>query len=150
MSSSNGQIIPTAPAIYIPNNTQNVTGSLLEASANKTIANTNAQVSHAKALGVGQKGGVNMNLTPSLLPTANSTGVTHDDVHLKNVNNLNQLRANASGDKLINAPAYEKKGGKRTRRKVNGRRNIRSRRRSRRKHTHRRRRSNRILLRNRR
>jgi len=145
-TSANGQITPAAPPIFTPTPLKQE-GSAIEAAANKTLANNAAQVALSKALGVGQKGsgrrrrtrgGSNMNVTLTPLPTADSGGATHEDVHIKNVDNLNQLRSNGAGDKLINAQPYHpaKLGGKRTRRRVkHGRRDNRTRCRRRHRHT---------------
>jgi len=124
-----GQIIPTAPAVYIPD-TQKVTGSFIGAATDATMKANATNVAAMKNLGAGQKGssrkksqrkksrkskkskrkvrgGANMNVAPSFVPTANSIpGVSHEAVHIKGVDTLNQLRASASFDKLANAQPY--------------------------------------------
>jgi len=121
-----GQIIPGPVALHTPP-TQKIEGSAIEAAAQRTTASNAAQVAAFKSLGGGQKGGrkyrggANLNASIPFLPSANSIpGVSHEDVHLAGVNNLNQLRASAAGDHLSKAAPYQR-GGKRTRRKANGR-----------------------------
>jgi len=137
---ASGQIIPEAPALHLPG-VQNIQGSALEAAAAKTQAAHAQLAATAKAMGAGQKGGAALNLNASIpkIPEAGTIkGVSHADVHMKNIDNLNQLRANAIGDKLGNAQAFDPtptKGGRRTKRsrKVNGRSNKRTHRRRNRK-----------------
>jgi len=116
-----GQIIPDAPALQFPGR-QDIQGSALEAASAKTQA-ANAQLAAtAKAMGAGQKGGAALNLNASIpkIPEAGTiAGVSHAGVHLQNVNNLNQLRANSIGDKLMNAQPFDPTptmGGRRTKR----------------------------------
>jgi hypothetical protein len=137
----NGQILPPAPGLYTPP-TQRIEGSALEAAATKTIAANAAQAKAFHDLGGGQKGGRRMrgggpNATIPSLPEAGTIpGVSHAGVHLAGVDNLNQIRASAVGDSLSNAAPYTPRtGGKRTRRKANGRRNKRTRCRRDHKHT---------------
>lgn len=121
-----GQIILPPVPLHRPA-AQNIEGSAIEAASQKTIASNAAQAAAFKSLGAGQKGGApSLNASIPFLPSANSIpGVSHENVHLNNVNNLNQIRASATGDKLSNAAPY-KVGGKRTRRKANGRGNKRT------------------------
>jgi hypothetical protein len=127
-----GQIIPGPVPLHTPP-TQRIEGSAIEAAAQKTMATTAAGAAAYKNLGGGQKGGrryrggaPSLNASIPNLPTANSIpGVSHEQTHLDAVNNLNQLRASAAGDHLSKAAPY-KVGGKRTRRKANGRGNKRS------------------------
>jgi hypothetical protein len=138
---ASGQIIPEAPALQVPGR-QDIQGSALQAAAAKTQA-ANAQLAAAsKAMGAGQKGGaapLNLNASIPKIPEGGTIkGVSHADIHLKNVDNLNQLRANAIGDKLGNAQPFDPtptKGGRRTKRsrKVNGRSSKRTHRRRNRK-----------------
>ncbi len=80
-------------------------------------------------------GGPNATI-PSLPEAGTIPGVSHAGVHLAGVDNLNQIRASAVGDSLSNAAPYTPRmGGKRTRRKANGRRNKRTRCRRDHKHT---------------
>jgi hypothetical protein len=95
-------------------------------------------------MGAGQKGGAeNLNAhIPSIPEAGTIRGVSHDEVHLKNANNYNQLIADRTGDALKNSPAFDPtptKGGRRTKRhrKVNGRSNKRTHRRRNRKPSHR-------------
>jgi hypothetical protein len=125
-----GQIIPSAPALYIPQ-AQKVTGSFIGAATDATMKANATNVSAIKNLGAGQKGssrrkrtkrskhnknskrrklrgGVNMNVAPSFVPSANSiSGVSHEGVHIKGVDALNQLRASSTFDKLANAQPYK-------------------------------------------
>jgi hypothetical protein len=157
----NGQMIASAgPTMYLPA-AQNIEGGPLDAAANKTIASQAAQVEAAKALGAGQKGSSrrkrrggavpNLNASIPLIPTANSIpGVSVANTHLNAVNNLNQIRTDASYDSLINAQPRQVAGRRRkTVRKhkgrTNGRRSNRTHRRGNRKSSSRRRGSRRIL-----
>jgi len=159
---ASGQIIPAAPALHTPP-VQDLQGSPLEA-ASKTTLDSNAKLAEtAKAMGAGQKGsgrrrkmrgGENLNAhIPSVPEAGTIRGVSHAQNHLTNVNNLNQIRASASGDKLMNAQPYDPtptKGGRRTKRHrkaKNGRRNNRTHRRGNRKSTSRGGRSRRSVLR---
>uniref|UniRef100_A0A6C0JLK8 Uncharacterized protein n=1 Tax=viral metagenome TaxID=1070528 RepID=A0A6C0JLK8_9ZZZZ len=142
---ASGQIIPEAPALQLPS-VQNIQGSALEAAVAKTQA-ANAQLAAtAKAMGAGQKGGgappINLNASISKIPEGGTIkGVSYADVHIKNVDNLNQLRANAVGDKLMSAQPFDPtptKGGRRTKRSrkaKNGRSNKRTHRRRNSKHS---------------
>ena len=152
----NGQIIPpevkmvTAPA-------QTVEGGVLEAAANKTMTSQAHQIEVASKMGAGQKGsgrrrvkrggGINLNAPSSLLPSAGSIpGVEPTNSHIEAIDNLNAIRAAATGDKLANAAPYypAKTGGKRTKRKVkHGRRHHRTHRRGNHKSSSRRHRSRR-------
>ena len=142
-----GQIIPGPVALHTPP-TQKIEGSAIEAAAQRTTASNAAQVAAFKSLGGGQKGGANLNASVPFLPSANSIpGVSHEAVHLAGVNNLNQLRASAAGDHLSKAAPYQR-GGKRTRRKANGRGHKRThRRRNNKSPANNRRRSRRVLRR---
>ena len=136
----NGQILLPAPALSTPP-TQRMEGSAIEAAATKSISSNAAQAKAFHDLGGGQKGGRmrggNLNASITSLPEAGTIpGVSHANVHLAGVNNLNQIRASAVGDSLSKAAPYTPaKGGKRTRRKANGRRNKRTRCRRNHKHT---------------
>lgn len=152
----NGQIIPAPVALHTPT-TQNIEGSAIEAAATRTTASNAAQVAAFKSLGAGQKGGkryrggaAHLNASIPFLPSAGSIpGISHEQNHLDGVNNLNQLRASATGDKLSGAAPYQA-GGKRTRRKANGRGHKRThRRRNNKSSANNRRRSRRVLKRSR-
>lgn len=146
----NGQILPPAPALHTPA-TQQVPGGILNAAADVTAASRAHQIETAAKMGAGQKGGrrlrggATLNAPSSLLPSAGSIpGVDPTNTHIAAVDNLNAIRAAAVGDKLHNAaPYYPKSGGKRTKRKANGRRRHRTHRRGNRKSTHSRRRGGR-------
>jgi hypothetical protein len=181
-----GQILITqGPAMYqdVP---QKMEGGPIEAAANKTIASQATQVEATKALGAGQKGSSRrkhkskknkkrskkrrlrggastLNAIIPQIPTANSIpGVSNTQLHLNAVNNLNQIRTDASYDNLINAQPRQiaglrfrdaeelypgsgthedTKGG----RKTNGRRHNRTHRRGNRKSSTRRRGVRRVL-----
>jgi hypothetical protein len=156
-----GQILPQAPALHIPS-VQHLEGSPLEAASARTLESNARLAETAKSMGAGQKGSarrrrkggaVNMNAQIPSLPEAGTiSGVSHAQNHLRNVDNLNQLRADASGDKLMNAQPYDPhvKGGRRTKRHrkaKNGRRSNRTHRRGHRRSTHRGGRSRRSILR---
>jgi hypothetical protein len=158
-----GQILPQAPALHIPS-VQNLQGSPLEAASAKTLESNAKLAEAARSMGAGQKGSarrrkkmkgglVNLNAQIPSLPEAGTIpGVSHAQNHMRNVDNLNQLRADASGDKLMNAQPYDPhvKGGRRTKRHrkaKNGRRSNRTHRRGHRRSTHRGGRSRRSILR---
>jgi len=156
-----GQVIPTAAAMYVPGG-QRLQGSALEVASAKTLA-ANAQMAQAaKSLGVGQKGAgrrkrkmrggaLNLNVNAPVIPEAGTVpGVSAIGNHMKNVDNLNQLRADSVGDKLAGLQPYSVKGGsrrtKRHRKAKNGRSRKRTHRRGNSRSTHRSRRSRRVLL----
>jgi hypothetical protein len=157
-----GQILPHAPTLYTPS-VQHLQGSPLEAASARTIESNARLAETAKSMGAGQKGArrkkkggaapINMNAQIPSLPEAGTiSGVSHAQNHLRNIDNLNQLRADASGDKLMNAQPYDPhmKGGRRTKRHrkaKNGRRSNRTHRRGHRRSTHRGGRSRRSILR---
>lgn len=153
----NGQILPPAPALHTPA-TQQVTGGILNAAADVTMSQRQHQIETASKMGAGQKGagrrktkrrfrgGATLNAPASNLPSAGSIpGVDPTNTHIAAVDNLNAIRAAAVGDKLHNAAPYypAKSGGKRTKRKANGRSRNRTHRRGNRKSTHSRRRGGR-------
>jgi hypothetical protein len=161
-----GQIIPVQPALRLPP-VQHLEGSALEAASTKTLASNSALAETAAKLGAGQKGSgrkklkklrkggaQNLHATLPSLPEAGTIpGVSHANNHLANVNNLNQLVADRTGDALMNAQPYDPtptKGGRRTKRyrkAKNGRSNKRTHRRGNRKSSAHRRRSRSSLLR---
>ncbi len=155
----NGQIIPAAAPMKFPA-AQIVPGGPLNAAADVTISQRNAQIETAAKMGAGQKGAgrrrkvkrggsQNLNVHASSLPTAGSIpGVDPTNTHKNLTDTLNQLRADRTGDALHNAAPYypAKTGGKRTKRKSkHGRRNNRTHRRGHRKSSHTRRRGNRRI-----
>jgi len=158
-----GQIIPLQPALRLPP-VQHLQGSALEAASTKTLASNAALADTAAKLGAGQKGssrkklrkGGSQNLhasIPSVPESGTIPGVSHANNHLANVNNLNQLVADRTGDALMNAQPYDPtptKGGRRTKRyrkAKNGRSNKRTHRRGNRKSSSHRRRSRGSVLR---
>uniref|UniRef100_A0A6C0ENJ0 Uncharacterized protein n=1 Tax=viral metagenome TaxID=1070528 RepID=A0A6C0ENJ0_9ZZZZ len=161
---ASGQIIPQAPALHTPP-VQDLEGSALEAASKNTLASNAKLAETAKAMGAGQKGSsrrkkrtarrggadsLNAHI-PSIPEAGTIRGVSHAQNHLTNVNNINQIRADASGDKLMNAQPYDPTptGGRRTKRHrkaKNGRRNNRTHRRGNRKSTSRGGRSRRSVL----
>lgn len=146
-----GQIIVNqAPAPHL-GFTQQITGTPIDAAANKTLAAHAQQVATAKAMGAGQKGssrkrrmrgGTNWNASIPSVPEAGTIpGVSHAQNHLDAVNNLNQIRADKVYDGLHNATP-KAVGGKRSRKvKKNGRSHKRTHRRKHRKHASRNRRT---------
>lgn len=151
----NGQIIHQPPGLYTPP-VQDLEGSALEA-ASKTTLESNAKLAEAaKSLGAGQKGssrrrrtrkakrgGANLNAKIPDLPEAGTIrGVSHSQNHLNAVNNLNQIKYDAIGDKDIHAQPIQLggKGKKRSRKaKKHGRSRNRTHRGRHSKSTHRRR-----------
>jgi len=148
---SSGQIIVNqAPAPHL-GFTQQITGTPIDAAANKTLAAHAQQVATAQAMGAGQKGssrkrrmrgGMNWNASIPSVPEAGTIpGVSHAQNHLDAVNNLNQIRADKVYDGLHNATP-KAVGGKRSRKvKKNGRSNKRTHKRKHRKHVTRHRRT---------
>ena len=89
-------------------------GGPIDVAASKTIAAQQSQINAAKSLGAGQKGasrkrrkqrgGVNLNANIPILPEAHSIpGVSHAQVHLNAVNNLNAIKAAGVYDGLSGA-----------------------------------------------
>lgn len=164
---STGQVIINGGPPLHTGFTQNITGSALDAAANKTLAAQAAQVQQAKSLGAGQKGssrrkrkslrkkhrrmrgGVNLNANIPSVPEAGSiSGVSNAQNNLDGVNNLNQIRADKVYDSLVNAPPRQvpSTGGKRSRKaKRNGRSHKRTHRRGNRKHASRNHRTRNVL-----
>lgn len=146
-----GQIIVNqAPTPHL-GFTQQITGTPIDAAANKTLAAHAQQVATAKAMGAGQKGssrkrrmrgGTNWNASIPSVPEAGTIpGVSHAQNHLDAVNNLNQIRADKVYDNLHNETPRAV-GGKRSRKvKKNGRSHKRTHRRKHRKHASRHRRT---------
>jgi hypothetical protein len=143
------------PALHVAP-TQSVTGGILNAAADVTAKSREAQIETAQKMGAGQKGAARRrrktkrggaNAPSSLLPTASSIpGVDPTDVSIRNIDNLNAVKAAATYDKAVNLPPYDphKSGGKRTKRKSkHGRRNSRTHRRGHNKSTRNNRRSRR-------
>ena len=153
---SNGQIIVNSGPPLHTGFTQQITGTPIDAAANKTLAAHAQQVATAKAMGAGQKGasrrrkrmrgGVNLNASIPSVPEAGTIpGVSHAQNHLDAVNNLNQIRADKVYDGLHNATPRTV-GGKRSRKvKKNGRSHKRTHRRKHRKHATRHRRTRNVL-----
>ena len=159
---ADGTIYPDPPALHKPP-TQTITGSAVDAGAAKNAAATAAQASAAKSLGAGQHGSsrrrrrrkmrggvapVNMNAQiPSLPEGGTIPGVSHAQNHLDAVNNLNQIRASAGGDSLINAQPKQHGGSSKKKRKTkrNGRHSKRNNRGGRSRRSTRRRRNSRVL-----
>lgn len=179
--SSNGQIIITQGPTPHTGFTQNINGSPLEAAAAKTLAAQQSAAAAAKTLGAGQKGAgkrrkskkrkggatPNMSVKVPALPEAGTIpGVSHEQNHINAINNLNQLRASAAYDSLINANPIKLGGfvlrdaesmypgsgsqedtkGRRKTKKKHGRRHKRTHRRGSRKSSHRRRGSRRRMV----
>jgi hypothetical protein len=126
---------------------QELPGSPLEVASSNTIKGFQSQAAAARSLGAGQKGssrrrkrGGNLNARIPDLPEGGTIkGVSHAQNHLDAVNNLNQMRANSAGDRLINSQPILLGG------KKHGRSRKRTHRRKRRRTTHRRRRSSRTV-----
>lgn len=162
---ANGQIIPAPAPLHTPP-VQDLEGSALEAASKKTLESNAKLAETAKSMGAGQKGAgrrrktakrggaENLNAKIPSLPEAGTIrGVSHAQNHLDNVNNLNQIRMDAIGDKLMNAQPYDPNpvsGGSRTKRhrkaKKDGRGHKRTHRRRGGRVTHRSRRSRRSVL----
>lgn len=156
-----GKITITAPPPNHPGFTQNIQGGLIDASAAKTASSIAEQASHARALGATMRGsgrrfkfmrGGSNDANIPILPEAGSIpGVSNDGVHLKLMDNLNQMKANAVYDSLANAPPAKvggfrlrgdtqvETGGRKRRRKTkkNGRSKHRTHRRGSRRNAHR-------------
>lgn len=153
---SSGQIIVNQGPPLHTGFTQNISGTPIDAAANKTLAAHAQQVATAKAMGAGQKGssrkrrrmrgGVNLNASIPSLPEAGTiSGVSHVQNNLDAVNNLNQIRHDKVYDGLHNATP-KTVGGKRSRKaKKHGRSNKRTNRRKHSKHASRHRRTRHVL-----
>jgi hypothetical protein len=154
-----GQIIVNSGPPLQTGFTQQITGTPIDAAANKTLAANAQQVAAAKAMGAGQKGssrrrhkkrrmrgGVNLNASIPSIPEAGSIpGISHAQNHLDAVNNLNQMRHDAVYDGLHNATPRSM-GGKRSRKaKKHGRSHKRTHRRKHGKHATRHRRTRHVL-----
>lgn len=156
----NGQIIINQGPPLHTGFTQNITGTPIDAAANRTLAAQAQQVAAAKSLGAGQKGssrrkrtrrnrmrgGVDLTAKIPSLPSANSIpGVSNENNHMNAVNNLNQIRADKVYDGLHSATPRTV-GGKRSRKaKKHGRSHKRTHRRKYGKHASRHRRSRHVL-----
>ena len=152
---ANGQVLPPAPTIDIPE-IQEQKGSALDAAAAKTLSSNAEAAQAAKLMGAGQKGSArskrkrgggapSLNVSPPNLPEAGTIpGVSAAGVQAKLIDVANQAKADAMYDKLGNATPYDpSKGGRRTKRhrRTNGRRSNRTHRRRNRKSSNRSRRS---------
>lgn len=118
-----GKILITSPPPNHPGFMQNIQGSLIEASASKTASSITEQASHAKALGATMRGsgrrfkimrGGNDANIPTVPQAHSIPGVSASNVHMSLMDNLNQMKADASYDSLANATPY-KVGGFRLR-----------------------------------
>lgn len=153
---NSGQIVINGLPEFKALPAQQITGTPIEAAANKTLATQAQQVATAKAMGAGQKGssrkrrrmrgGTNLNASIPNVPEAGTIpGVSHAQNHLDAVNNLNQIRADKVYDGLHNATPRAV-GGKRSRKvKKNGRSHKRTNRRKHSKHASRNRRTRHVL-----
>lgn len=142
---ASGKIIATSVPIATSGFTQQITGSAIDAAANKTIAAQQAQAEQVKALGAGQKGSGKKRRRrgggagiPQIPEAGTIPGVSAASNHLNAVDTLNQLRADKAYDGLINAQPVAKVGGKKRSRRVkkNGRSSKRTHRRNRNKRRH--------------
>ncbi len=140
---NNGRIIATSLPLSTSGFTQSMTGSPIDAAAAKTMSNQAAQAEAMKALGAGQKGASRRRrrrggstAIPKIPEAGTIPGVSHATNHVNAINNLNQLRASAVYDGLVNAPPVQLGGKKRSRKsKKNGRRRNRTHRRNSHKRT---------------
>lgn len=135
---------------------QNVTGGIIEAATQKSVASRAAQIQEYKTLGAGQKGGrrrkyrggASANVPPSVLPSAGSIpGVSPDNVTKNSIDVFNKIKAGGVYDKLSSAQPKLVGGRSKKRRstKKNGRKHKRTHRRRRRSHSRISRRSSRTL-----
>jgi hypothetical protein len=131
-----GQIILPEITPYTPP-VQRITGSPIDAATTKTLSSQANAAAAAKSLGAGQRGGksrrknrkrnkitrrryrggyTNMNARIPSVPEAGTIpGVSMSNNHLKNVDNLNQIRADKTGDSLIHASPMQLGGSKKKR-----------------------------------
>ncbi len=153
---ANGQLIATSVPISTRGFTQQLSGSPLDAAANKTIASQQAQAEQVKALGAGQKGSGKKRRRrgggasiPQMPEAGTIPGVSFANNHVSGINTLNQLRASGAYDKLANAPPVVKVGGRTKKRSRKSKRNGRSSKRTSRRGIHKRgrhiRRTSRVL-----
>jgi len=153
---ASGQYIAGPVSLYTPPD-QHIEGGPLAAAARTTIEGQQQESLTAHELGAGQSGGKHkkkkkqkggLNAYVPQLPEAHTIdGISHENVAIDAVDILNKLNADAAYDTARTLPAYEaKSGGKRTRRKLNGRHHRRTRRRRNHKSSSHRRRSRRSVL----
>jgi hypothetical protein len=119
----NGMVVATGLGAQHAGHVQNMEGGLLNHSVNKTMTRMAAQASHAKAAGVTQKGG---SISVPQVPQGGTIpGVSFEGNHKTLVDNLNQMNADKTYDHLAGTQPY-KIGGRKRRRKTNGRRKSRN------------------------
>lgn len=119
----NGQQIATSsgPMVLGPPPPK-IEGGLIAEATNRTLQSQKIAADTAKALGAGQKGssrkrrkhrgGANLNISLPMLPEGGTMkGVSYENVHKGNIDNLNQLRASGTYDKLINSQPIQLTGG---------------------------------------
>jgi hypothetical protein len=132
---SNGRILPSEVKPIIPQS-QEITGSPIDAATKKTLDSQEGAANAAKQLGVGQKGGrrrtrrrkntrrrkqrggeePNMNAKIPKLPEAGTIpGVSFANNHMKANDLLNQIRSDKAGDSLTRAKPVQMGGSKKKR-----------------------------------
>lgn len=151
-----GQLVATSVPIATRGFTQQMTGSPLDAAANKTIASQQAQAQQVKALGAGQKGSARRKRrrgggasVPQIPEAGTIPGVSFSNNHVDGINTLNQLRASGAYDKLAGSQPIVKVGGRTKKRSRKVKKNGRSHKRTHRRIIHKRgrhiRRTSRVL-----
>ena len=122
---SNGQVVVTGLGPQSVGTPQNIQGGLINYAAAKTAGSIRAQAAHAVKAGVtmrgsGRRRGGAIMHSPVVPEGGTIPGVSFAGNHQALLNNLNQMKADASYDKLAGTQPYKVSGGKR-RRKTNGR-----------------------------
>jgi hypothetical protein len=123
---SNGQIVVTGLAPQSVGTQQNIQGGLINHAAMKTAQSIKDQSAHAVKAGVTMRGSGRLRrggaiMHAPVVPEGGTIpGVSFAGNHQAILNHLNQMKANASYDKLAGTQPYKVSGGKR-RRKTNGR-----------------------------
>lgn len=106
----NGMVVATGLAPQQMGKPQNMQGGLLNAAAQKTMASTAAQAGHAKAAGVGIRGG-GIHI-PSVPEGGSIPGVSFAGNHKALIDLSNQAKANTTYDGLAGAQPYRIGGRK--------------------------------------
>jgi hypothetical protein len=130
----NGMVVATGLPQQEMGHKQNMEGGPTIYAVNKTLARTAEQAAHAKAAGVTQKGGAIS--VPHVAESGTIPGVSFGGNHKALIDMKNQLSADSVYDNLAGGQPY-KVGGRKRRRKTNGRRKSRNSMGTSRKHTRR-------------
>jgi len=120
---SNGMVVATGLGPQESGHVQNLPGGLLNHAAARTAATIKEQASHAQKAGVtmrgsGRKrGGGQVINVPEVPQGGTIPGVSYAANHAKLIGGLNQLRASATYDGMLNGQPYKIGGRSRRRRR---------------------------------